>query len=105
LNHWGKPSGEAAFILHPSSLRDDAFADLGRNDSTAEDGGREDVASALLESKDEELLAAARAESIREAPQAKVPRRSRLERFEREVDDWFAALAGEAEGSADVRRS
>jgi len=93
---WRSGVGPSSFILPPSSLRDDAFAELGRDDSTAEDGGREHVASALLESKDEELLAAARAESSRETPQAKVPRRSRLERFERELDDWFAELAMEA---------
>ena len=71
---------------------DEVFADLGRNGGTAEDRGEGD-ASELLESAETGLLAVRTAKSGEEATQARVPRRRRMERFERELDTWFAELA------------
>jgi autotransporter-associated beta strand protein len=100
---------DSSFIPGPSSLarpssfvlgsprQDDVFADLGQNDRTASDSSDAAV-SALLESAQDGLLAARIAKSGEEATQARVPRRSRMERFERELDEWFAELA--AEGTA-----
>jgi len=83
----------SSFIPHPSSVRDDVFADLG-GDADWQDRN-EETALALLESKDDGVLAAERVRSSDEAAQARVPRRSRLDRYERELDDWFAELAME----------
>jgi len=89
---WRSGVHPSTFNLHPSSLRDDAFAELG------DDSGSEDRLSALLESQDAGVLAAERVRSSDEATQARVPRRSRLERYERELDEWFAELAAEVAG-------
>ena len=70
------------------------FEALGRNDRTGDDSS-EQTGSALLESADGGLLAARSAKSGEEATQARVPRRSRMDRFERELDEWFAELAAE----------
>lgn len=94
----------SSFLPHPSSRIDEAFADLGR-DEGSQQTGQENLASNLLGSRASDLLAAATIRSSGEAGQAWVPRRSRLERYERELDNWFAALAGEDEGSADERRA
>jgi hypothetical protein len=37
-----------------------------------------------------------------EAVQLRVPRRSRLQRYQREADAWFDGLAREVEGAADL---
>ena len=74
------------------------FADLG-DDSASQDGA--DGTPPLLESRGDDLLAAATARPSEEAAQARVPRRSRLPRYEREVDAWFDDLAREAGESAD----
>jgi len=74
-----------------ASRRDDVFADLGRD-------GSEDDPLPLLESEGaDETLVAATVKSSDEAAQIRVPRRHRLERFEHDLDAWFAqlALAGE----------
>jgi hypothetical protein len=81
LNHWDKPSGK-----WPSSRVDDVFAGLGAD-------GSEDTSSALLASEEGGLLAVATSRPSEEATQARVPRRSRLQRYERELDAWFAELA------------
>jgi hypothetical protein len=73
------------------------FADLG-NASLDSAGGT----SPLLESRGDDLLAVATARPGEEAAQARVPRRSRLQRYEREVDAWFDGLAREAGESADL---
>ncbi len=66
------------------------FADLG-GDSDSQDSA--DGASQRLASKDGGLLAVAAVKSGEEATQARVPRRSRMQRYERELDAWFAQLA------------
>jgi len=73
-----------------ASRLDDVFADLER-------GGSEESGSLLLESQDTGVLAAATVRSSDEAVQARVPRRHRLERFERDLDTWFAQLAAAEE--------
>jgi len=82
--------GPSSFDLGPSRRVDDAFAELG-DESESQDSH----ASELLESKPDGLLAAVAVHSSEAAAQARVPRRSRLDRFERELDDWFAELAAE----------
>ena len=82
----------SSFTARPSSPRDDVFADLGDDSSSSDDG------SPLLASQDTDVLAAATVRSGEEATQAKVPRRSRLQRYERGLDDWFAQLAAEDVG-------
>jgi hypothetical protein len=89
-----------SFDLRPSSDRDDVFADLGRNDRTVDDSGEETTPD-LLESARGGLLAARTAKSGDEVTQARVPRRSRMERYERELDAWFAELAAEEVVSAE----
>jgi hypothetical protein len=85
--------GASSFVLRPASPReDDVFAEIGRNGGTAEDRGEEAV-SELLASTDGGLLAARTAKSGEETFQARVPRRSQMQRFERELDTWFAELA------------
>ena len=71
------------------------FAELGRDDGAQD--RREDGTSELLAWKDEGLPAAPAIRSSEEAPQARVPRRSRLQRFERELDEWFSELAAVVE--------
>jgi hypothetical protein len=88
---WRSGVHPSSFIPHPSSPRDDVYAELGR-------GRNEETSLALLESQDDGVLAAERVRSSDEAAQAKVPRRSRLQRYERELDDWFAELAVEGAG-------
>jgi hypothetical protein len=91
-------SAEAVEPLGQAQWRrglDDVFADLARE--TAQDRG-EDGMSTLLESQDQGLLAAATVKSGEEATQARVPRRSRLQRYERELDAWFSELAAEDGG-------
>ena len=91
---WVSPWRDS-LVLHSSSSRDDLFADLG-GDSDEEDR-REAGTSTLLESRGDDLRAAAAVRSGEEATQAKVPRRSRMQRYERDLDAWFAELAvGEA---------
>jgi hypothetical protein len=83
-------------VASGASRADDVFADLGRKERTAADSSNAAVL-ALLESVDDGLLDARIARSSAEATQARVPRRSRMERFERELDTWFAKLAAEEE--------
>jgi len=73
---------------------DGVYAELGR-DSGDEADETGDLSASLLDSVDDSLLAAQIAKSNEEPGQAQVPRRSRLERFERELDTWFAELAAE----------
>jgi hypothetical protein len=55
----------------------------------------EDDSSPLLESgHNSARLSAATVRPNNEATQARIPRRSRLQRFERELDAWFADLEG-----------
>jgi hypothetical protein len=82
-----EPQGQAEWRIG----RDDVFADLGR-------GGGEVLSPALLESTEETLLAGATVKSGEEPAQARVPRRSRMQRFEREFDACFAELAAEDGG-------
>ncbi len=74
------------------SRADNLFADLAQREPTAADSSN-DAVSRLLDSAEDVLLAAQIAKSGDEVVQARVPRRSRMERFERELDDWFAELA------------
>jgi len=83
----------SSLILHPSSRPDDVFAELG-NDLDSQDNS----ATELLESRDEGLLVAAATRPSEEATQARIPRRSRLQRYERDLDAWFAELAAEEAG-------
>ena len=101
-----EPLGQAQWRSGPWSLAprsasplDDVFADLG-DDSASQDSA--DGTSPLLESRGDDLLAVATARPSEEATQARVPRRSRLQRYEREVDAWFDGLAREAGESADL---
>jgi hypothetical protein len=73
------------------------FAELERNDRTARDSS-EEATTELLPSADDGLLAVRTAKSGDEVTQARVPRRSRMERFERDLDAWFAELATEEVG-------
>jgi hypothetical protein len=82
-----KPLGQAEWRIGA----DDVFADLGRDSD-------EELTSLLLESKDQGPRAAAAVRSGEEATQARVPRRSRMQRYERDLDAWFAELAVEVEG-------
>jgi hypothetical protein len=88
------PPRASSFILHPSSFisppssrLDAAFAELG-----------DDGALQLAGSQDKDLLTAVAVPPSEEATQAKVPRRSRMQRYERELDEWFAELAAEEGG-------
>ena len=73
------------------------FAELTR-DSGEENPGDDAITASLLDPATDTLHAAQIAKSSEEASQARVPRRSRLERFERELDAWFAELAAEEAG-------
>ena len=57
-----------------------------------------DEPSPLVTCQDEEPLAAVADRASEESTQAKVLRRSRLQRYEREADAWFADLAAEEAG-------
>ena len=81
------------FILHPSASRAEAVEPLGPAPWRT---GRDDVFAEL--GGDGALQAAATVRPSEEATQAKVARRSRLLRYERELDDWFAELAAEEGG-------
>jgi hypothetical protein len=83
----------ASRIPDLASRLDDAFADLG-GDADWQDRN-EETTLALLESQDDAVLAAERVRSSDEAAQARVPRRSWLQRCERERDAWFAELTNE----------
>ncbi len=94
----------AASPLHPSSLilppssfrpdppsgRDDVFADLGR------DAGEDEALPWLASQAGEALLATAINQGD-EAAQIRIPRRHRLERFEHDLDAWFAQLSAAEE--------
>ncbi len=73
-----------------ASRLDGVFADLGR------DAGEDDPL-ALLDSQAGEALLAATVKSSDEAAPARVPRCHRLERFEHELDVWFAQLSAAEE--------
>jgi len=88
--------GPAPFDSGPSRGLDDVSAALGRDDRAAQDD-REDVSASLLESRDIELLAARMVKSDEQTREDRVPRR-RLQRYELELDDWFAELAAEESG-------
>jgi hypothetical protein len=85
-----------SFALRPSPARDGVFADLGRDD-LAQDIS-EDGTAQLLEYKDWELLAAATVRPGAETTHARVPRRSRLQPYEPDLDAWFADLAAQEGG-------
>ena len=103
-----EPFGQAGLgsatssLLAPSSFlssrfsiaADAAFADWGRDGWVDEDGA-EDGLAGRLSSQGVELLAAATVPAGEEAGQAKVARRSRLQRSERDLEGWFAELAAE----------
>ena len=57
----------------------------------------QDGTAPLFESDGNEDLAAATVRLSEEATQTPVPRRSRLQRYERELDAWFAELAAESQ--------
>jgi len=82
----------SSFIARPSSRADDVFAEWG------DDSSNSDSQSPLVAAKDGDLLAAATVRPSEEATQARVPRRSRLQRYERDLDAWFAELAVEEAG-------
>jgi len=90
----------SSLLLPPFSHRDDIFADLGRDQTEQDDDA--DGTSPLLASKDAEVFTAARVRASEEAPQARVPRRSRLQRYQREADAWFDGLAREVDEAADL---
>jgi len=87
-----EPLGQAEWRMGTSSLIpasarvDGVFADLGRDSS-------DDGILQLLSSENAELIAAATVKSGQERSQARVPRRSRMQRIERELDAWFAEWA------------
>ncbi|NLF72475.1 MAG: hypothetical protein GX575_25855, partial [Candidatus Anammoximicrobium sp.] len=85
----------SAFALPPSSVSDAVMEELG-GDSDEEDSS--DDASPLVTSQGGDQLAAVADRASEEATQAKVLRRSRLQRYERDADAWFAELAGEEAG-------
>jgi hypothetical protein len=70
----------------PSSRADDVFADLEQNDSQI-------GASGLLESGGDALLARLPLRAGERATEVRFSRRSRMERYQREWDAWFAELA------------
>jgi len=80
-------------ILSPASRADDVFAELESSD---------EASSVLWEAtQGTDVLAAATLKSSDEAAQARVPRRSRLERYERELDECYAQLAAAGEEGGD----
>jgi len=82
----------ASLLSDSSSRLDGAFADLGREEMP-EPADSDDGAWPLLASQDGDELPVATVKAAQEVAQAKVPRRSRMEQFERELDKWFAELA------------
>jgi hypothetical protein len=95
---------DSSFVLQPTSLAlrpsrssDDVFSNLGRDGLTAQDDstvGRLE----LVASQDQDLLAASSVLADEESTKTRVPRRSRMQRFERDLDAWFAELATEESG-------
>jgi autotransporter-associated beta strand protein len=81
----------SSLVADPSSTVDDLFAELVQESD-------DDGTSELLEANVGDLLAARTAKSGERAAQARVPRRSRMERYERELDAWFAELVAAEEG-------
>jgi len=82
----------SSFLPDPLSRLDAAFADLGRAE-VSDEADSDDGAWPRLVSQDGDELPAATVRSAEEIAQAKVPRRSRMEQFERELDEWFAEYA------------
>jgi len=82
----------ASLLSDSSSRLDGAFADLGREEMP-EPADSDDGAWPLLASQDGDELPVATVKAAQEVAQANVPRRSRMEQFERELDKWFAELA------------
>jgi len=74
-----------------ASRRDDVFADLGR------DGSEDDTLPLLEPEEGDETLVAGTVKSSDEAAQIRIPRRHRLERFEHDLDAWFAQLSADDE--------
>ncbi len=87
-------------MLPPSATSDAVFADWGQDDLLEEEG---DEAGQLqrLPSQSLEVLVAVLVQSGEDGEDATFPRRSRLQRYERGLDDWFAELAAGDEGAAD----
>ena len=86
----------SALTLPPSGTSDAVFADWGQDDLLEEEG---DEAGQLqrLPSQSPDLLAAVLVQSGEDAEEAAVPRRSRLQRYERDLDAWFTELAAESQ--------
>ena len=79
-------------ILSPASRADDVFAELESSD---------EASSVLWEAPQGTDVLAAALKSSDEATQARVPGRSRLERYERELDECYAQLAAAGEEGGD----
>ena len=82
---------DSSVAFGSSSRADDVFADQGENGSARRRLGVAGVGG--------EACWPRRRHGRSRARQARVPRRSRMERFERELDAWFAELAAAEEGS------
>ena len=74
-----------------ASRLDDVFADLGR------EAGEDDTMPLLVSQDGDETLLAATGKSSEEAAPVRVLRRRRPERFEHELDAWFAQLSAAEE--------
>jgi hypothetical protein len=96
-------TGLTPFMFGPSSRASgrssgvhDVFAQLDRESASLD--GESETVSTWLQSAADGLWAARATRSGEETTQARVPRRSRMPRFERELDAWFAELAAEESG-------
>jgi len=83
-----------AFPLPPSATSDAVFADWGHDDLLEEEGD-EARESPCLPSQSPDLLAAVLVQSSEDAEETSLPRRSRLQRYERDLDAWFTELMAE----------
>ena len=89
-------TGAAVWDFRPARGVDDVFAGVGDGAAVSDEGS--DFASTLLPADEDVLLAARNAKSSAETAWARVPRRNRMPRFERDLDAWFAELAAEEDG-------
>jgi hypothetical protein len=75
---------------------DDVFANLGRRDTDDGDGSEDLVQPRLRTETGKAARKVSVARPAHETPLMRVPRRSPLQRYESELDGWFAELADEA---------